>query len=200
MRKAADHLGRNDPKLKTVIKQAGLCKIEPHKDYYRQLVRSVIGQQLSVKAAATIFERFKALFSSDFPSPDQILVTTHDKLRSVGLSQAKASYVRDLAQHIVDGQLELEKFDSMSNDEIIAELTAVKGIGEWTAHMFLMFAMARLDVLAVGDLGIKIGVKKLYGLKQLPTAEQIRELADKNNWHPYETVACWYVWHSKDNA
>lgn len=199
MQKAADHLSNNDERLKPVIEQAGLCEIRPHKDYYRELVESIISQQLSIKAAATILDRFKALFPTEFPSPDQILVTPHEKLRSAGLSNAKAHYVRDLARHIVDGELVLERFDSMTNAQIITELTAVKGIGEWTAHMFLMFAMARLDVLAVGDLGIKVGIQKLYGLDALPTAEQITKLSHKNHWHPYETVACWYIWHSKDN-
>jgi DNA-3-methyladenine glycosylase II len=133
------------------------------------------------------------------PAPDQILVTPDEKLRKVGLSGAKVSYVKSLAEHIRDGKLELEKLNKLSNSEISRELTAVKGIGEWTTHMFLMLAMARLDVLAVGDLGIKAGIQKLYGLPALPTPEQIEKIAKKNKWHPYETVACWYVWHSKDS-
>lgn len=199
MQKAAAHLSRNDPVLKPIIKRAGLCTIRPHKDYYWELVDSIISQQLSVKAARTIEGRFIALFPSNPPTPDQILVTDHEKLRSAGLSNAKANYVRDLAQHIIDGKLELEKFDRLSNDEIIAELTAVKGVGEWTAHMFLMFAMARLDVLAVGDLGIRAGIRDLYKLKDLPDADKIKAIAKKYRWHPYETVACWYIWHVKDN-
>ncbi len=199
MQKAADHLAKNDPVLATVVKQAGLCTIKPHKDYYWELVDSIISQQLSIKAAKTIETRFLALFPGSLPSPDQILITPHKTLRSAGMSNAKASYVRALAQHIVDGKLELEKFDNLTNEEIIAELTAVKGIGEWTAHMFLMFAMARLDVLAVGDLGIRSGIQKLYGIKILPDGEKIRSIAKKYKWHPYETVACWYIWHAKDN-
>ena len=200
MQQAADHLSKHDMRLAAVIKKTGLCTIRPHSDYYRELVESIISQQLSIKAAASITERFKALFPSNFPTPDQILITSHEKLRGVGLSNAKANYVRDLAQHIVDGRLTLEQFDSLTNEEIITELTAVKGIGEWTAHMFLMFAMARLDVLAIGDLGIKVGVQRLYGLEQLPSADDISAIAKKYHWHPYETVACWYVWHSKDQS
>jgi DNA-3-methyladenine glycosylase II len=198
MKKAAQHLSRHDAVLAPVIERVGLCRIRPHKNYYQELVESIISQQLSVKAADTIFKRFLDLFGGKFPAPARILVTEHEKMRGVGLSNAKASYVRDLAQHIVDNKLELEKFDRLSNEEIIAELTAVKGIGEWTAHMFLMFAMARLDVLAVGDLGIRVGMQELYGLKSLPDAAEITKIATKNQWHPYETVACWYVWHRAD--
>lgn len=198
MSKAANHLAANDSVLKPVIKHAGLCTIRPHKDYYGELVDSIISQQLSIKAAATILGRFKYLFGGKLPSPDQILASEHEDLRRAGLSGAKANYVRDLAQHIVSGKLELEKFDNLSNEEIIKELTAVKGIGEWTAHMFLMFAMARLNVLAVGDLGIRAGIQKLYSLNYLPAVKEIEKIARKNNWHPYETVACWYIWHAKD--
>lgn len=195
MKKAARHLSAHDPVLKPVVQQVGLCRIRPHRNYYQELVESIISQQLSIKAADTIFGRFKDLFGGKFPAPAKILVTEHDAMRGVGLSNAKARYVKDLAQHIVDGELELEKFDVLSNAEITVELTAVKGIGEWTAHMFLMFAMARLDVLAVGDLGIRAGIQELYGLKTLPDAKKIEVIAKKNQWHPYETVACWYVWH-----
>ena len=199
MRQAADHLAANDRVMADVISRAGLCTIKPHKDYYGELVDSIISQQLSVKAAATILGRFKALFGDKLPTPDQILVIGHDDLRSAGLSNAKAKYIKSLAEHVMSGQLELEKFDRLSNAEIIKELTAVNGIGEWTAHMFLMFAMARLDILAVGDLGIRSGIRQLYDLDHLPDASEIRSIAEENNWHPYETVACWYIWHAKDN-
>ena len=198
MRKAADHLATNDPVLAPVIKRAGLCTIVPHTDYYWELVDGIISQQLSVKAAAAIEKRFQELFKSEVPAPEQILKASYEELRGVGLSNAKANYVHDLAQHIVDGKLDLNNLDSMSNDAIVAELTKVKGIGEWTAHMFMMFAMGRLDILAVGDLGIKNGIKILYNLKYLPTPEQIIQLAEQNTWAPYESVACWYIWHAKD--
>lgn len=200
MQKSAEHLSQHDPVLAPVIKQAGLCTIRPHQDYYWELVDSIISQQLSTKAAATIEKRFLDLFPGPLPLPEQILSTPHETLRSVGLSNAKANYIRDLAQHIVDSRLELDKLDDLSNEEIIEELTAVKGIGEWTAHMFLMFAMARLNVLATGDLGIKSGIKILHNMKHLPNEIEIKKLAKKYNWAPYETVACWYIWHAKDNA
>jgi DNA-3-methyladenine glycosylase II len=202
MQEAANHLAKNDPVLAPVIKRAGLCTIRPVKaeDYYWELVDAIISQQLSVKVAHSIEERFKALYPGALPTPDQILVTPDEKLRQVGLSQAKVKYVKSLAEHIREGKLELELLNKLSNLEASRELTAVKGIGEWTAHMFLMFAMARLDVLAVGDLGIRAGIQKLYSLPSLPAPEEITELAEKNNWHPYESVACWYIWHSKDNS
>jgi DNA-3-methyladenine glycosylase II len=202
MRKAADHLANNDPVLAPVIARVGFCTIRPvsPEDYYWELVDAIISQQLSVKAASSIEERFKALYPGSLPAPDQILVTSDEKLRKVGLSRAKVSYVKSLAQHMRNGELELEKLNKLSNLQVSRELTAVKGIGEWTAHMFLMFAMARLDVLAVGDLGIKSGAQKLYNLSTLPTPEQITELAKQNSWHPYESVACWYIWHAKDNT
>jgi DNA-3-methyladenine glycosylase II len=201
MQKAAEHLAKNDPVLKPVLNSAGLCTIRPvqPEDYYWELVDAIISQQLSVKAARAIEERFKALYPGSLPTPNQILVTPDEELRSIGLSGAKVKYVKSLAEHIRDGKLELELLNKLSNLEVGRELTAVKGIGEWTAHMFLMFAMARLDVLAVGDLGIKQGVQKLYNLPSLPSPEQITKLSKVNNWHPYETVACWYIWHAKDN-
>jgi DNA-3-methyladenine glycosylase II len=201
MQKAAEHLAKNDPVLKPVLNSAGLCTIRPvqPEDYYWELVDAIISQQLSVKAARAIEERFKSLYPGSLPTPNQILVTPDEELRSVGLSGAKVKYVKSLAEHIRDGKLELELLNKLSNLEVGRELTAVKGIGEWTAHMFLMFAMARLDVLAVGDLGIKQGVQKLYNLPSLPSPEQITKLSKVNNWHPYETVACWYIWHAKDN-
>lgn len=200
LKQAAEYLTAHDAILKPVIEAVGLCTIRPHKNYYQELVDSIISQQLSIKAAATIFKRFKDLFGGEFPAPEDILKKDIDELRSVGLSRGKAMYVRDLAQHVVDGKVKFDHLDSLSNEEIIKELTAVKGIGEWTAHMFMMFCMGRMDVLAHGDLGIKNGVERLYGLKKQPDAATIQRIAKKNKWHPYETVACWYVWKSLDNA
>lgn len=198
-RAAAKHLSEHDPVLAPIIAKAGLCTMRPHKNYYQELVESIISQQLSVKAAASILKKFVALFGGTFPSPEQMLDKDVETYRTVGLSRNKAMYIRDLAQHVIDGTVKFEHLDALSNDEIIAELTAVKGIGEWTAHMFMMFCMGRPDVLAYGDLGIRNGIQKLYGLKKLPDAAAIQRIARKNNWHPYESAACWYVWHSLDN-
>ncbi len=193
-------LGERDEHLAPVIARAGLCTIRPHHDYYQALANSIIGQQLSVKAAATIKQRFVALFGGEFPTPERILEIPLEQLRAAGLSRSKAAYIQDLAQHIVDGSLSFDKLDQQSNEAIVQTLTAVKGIGEWTAHMFLMFCVGRTDVLATGDLGIRNGVRALYQLDHLPSPQEITELATEHGWHPYETIACWYIWHSLDNA
>lgn len=198
-RTAADYLAAHDPILAPVIQQYGLCNIRQHKDYYKELVDSIISQQLSVKAAAAIEKRFVDLFGGVYPTPEQILQRDVEEFRSAGLSYAKGKYVRDIAQHIVDGKLVLDNFDDLSNEEIIRELVAVKGVGEWTAHMFLMFCMGRSDILPVGDLGIKNGVRQLYGLSELPSPDDIRQIAQDNQWHPYESIASWYIWASLDN-
>jgi DNA-3-methyladenine glycosylase II len=198
-REAAKVLAERDPVLAPVIAKAGLCDMAAHTNYYEALVGEIIGQQLHVKAAASIRERFVQLFGGTFPQPAAILEKDIEQLRSVGLSRAKATYIRDLAQHVVDGRVQFDHLDSLSNEDIITELSAVKGIGEWTAHMFLMFCMGRPDVLAYGDLGVRSGIKKLYGLEELPTPKAVQELAKANHWDPFESVVCWYIWYSLDN-
>lgn len=193
---AADHLAANDAVLAPIIKQIGLCTIRPHNNYYWELVDSIISQQISIKAAASIERRFQDLFGSKVPAPEQILKKSLDELRGVGLSRPKAGYVRDLAEHIVSGKLKLDSFEKLSNEEIAKELIAVKGIGEWTAHMFLMFSLARTDILPVGDLGVRNSIKRLYGYDHLPEAQEIKELSAKNHWKPYESIASWYLWQS----
>ena len=195
----ANYLAENDAVLAPIIARFGPPTIAAHGNYYQELVESIISQQLSVKAAATITKRFVALFGESFPTPEQILAKDTETLRSAGLSGAKANYVRDLAQHVVDGTVQFDTLDTMSNAEIIAELTAVKGIGEWTVHMFLIFCMGRTDVLAYGDLGVRNGIMKLYGLKTLPDKATVQSIAEEHHWHPYESYACWYIWKSLDN-
>ena len=195
------HLSKKDSVLLEVIEKAGLPTITPHKNYYQELVGSIISQQLSVKAASTILKRFVNLFDgTDFPTPDQILRVDTEQLRGVGLSRQKDSYIQDLALKVLDRTVKFTHLDGLTNDEIIAELTQIKGVGVWTVHMFLMFCMGRLDVLPIGDLGIKNGIRKLYDLDHSPTPDEITAIAKKNNWHPYESVASWYVWHSLDNT
>jgi DNA-3-methyladenine glycosylase II len=197
---AAKYLSDQDPILASVIQRAGIAKITPHKNYYQELVESTVSQQLSVKAAATIFKRFLALFpGSEFPTPDLILQKDIEDLRGVGLSRQKGSYIQDLALKVIEGTVKFNHLDTLSNDDIIAELTQIKGVGVWTVHMFLIFCMGRLDVLPIGDLGIKNGIAKLYGFERSPTADEILSIAEKNHWAPYESVASWYVWHSLDN-
>lgn len=197
---AAEHLQSADPVLRPVIERYGLCTIRPNNAYYQELVDAIISQQLSVHAARSIEGRFRELFGGVFPVPEQILELDVETLRGIGFSRAKANYVLDLAQHVVDGKVQFEYLDSLSNDEVIAELTAVKGIGNWTAHMFLMFCMGRTDILPIGDLGIRNGIRRLYNLEDAPTPDQVTELAAQNKWHPYESIASWYIWQSLDNA
>jgi len=196
---AAAHLSQWDPVLAPVIARAGWCTITPHRDYYRALASSIISQQLSVKAADTIEARFCELFGGSFPTPAAILTRTVDELRPAGLSRQKATYIHDLAQHVEDGKVQFDQLDQLGNSEIITMLTDVKGVGEWTVHMFLMFCMGRPDVLAYGDLGIRNAIGKLYGLETAPTPAEVQALAAKHHWHPYETIACWYLWYSLDN-
>lgn len=190
---------KKDPVLAPVLRAYKPCSITAHDNYYRELVESIIGQQLSVKAAATINQRFVALFGGDFPWPQAILQKTIEELRTAGLSNAKAQYVRNVAQHIVDGKLDFAAFNTMSNDEVVAQLTAIKGVGQWTAHMFLIFCMARSDVLPTGDLGVRSGIMKLYKLEQLPSPAEMQAIAQQRGWHPYESIASWYMWVSLDN-
>lgn len=197
---AANHLSKVDEILRPIIQEHGLCTIRPNTDYYQELVDAIISQQLSVYAARSIEKRFRELFGGTFPTAEQILTTDIETLRGIGFSRAKAAYVLDLAQHIVDGKVQFEHLDTLSNDEVITELTAVKGIGTWTAHMFLMFCMGRTDILPSGDLGIRNGIRKLYGFAEAPTPAQIADVAANNQWHPYESIASWYIWQALDNA
>lgn len=198
LEKATEQLAENDPILAAIIKRSEPCGIRPHTDYFRALAGSIIGQQLSVKAAATIRDRFAKLGCSGFPTPDATIIFSEEQLRAVGLSRAKAVYVKDLAQHVSDGRLDLEKLPPMTNEEIIVAVTDVKGVGEWTAHMFLIFCLGRLDVLPTGDLGIRKGMQVLYGLTEMPSPLEMMRISEKNKWRGYESVASWYIWRSLD--
>jgi DNA-3-methyladenine glycosylase II len=200
MNKALTHLSDNDEVMRRLIADYPAPSFEKHTNYYHELVDSIISQQLSVKAARAIGERFKQLFAGAMPTPEQLLQVDVEELRAVGLSRPKARYIHDLARKIIDGEIRFDTLDAMSNQEIIDELTKVKGIGEWTVHMFLMFCMARLDVLPIGDLGIRNGIQKLYGFDGVPTPEEVSIVAEKQNWRPYESVASWYVWQSLENV
>lgn len=200
LKEASQYLSHVDPHLGSIIALAGIPTITPHKNYYPALVESIVSQQLSVKAAATILKRFLTLFpGDDFPTPGHILEKDTEILRSVGLSRQKGTYIQDLAVKVIEGTVRFDHLDALSNEEVITELTQIKGVGVWTVHMFLMFCMGRLDVLPTGDLGIRNGLYTLYGLAQKPTPDEIMQLAKAHHWHPYETVASWYIWHSLDN-
>lgn len=199
LKQAAEHLSAHDPRLGEVIAGAPLPTFSPHKNYYQELVESIISQQLSVKAARTILDRFKALFTADFPEPADILSKDIETYRAVGLSRQKTSYIQDLALKVIEGTVTFGHLDSLSNQEVIDELIQIKGVGLWTIHMFLIFCMGRLDVLPTGDLGIKNGMQKLYELPSRPVEADMQAIALTYKWHPYESVASWYVWHSLDN-
>lgn len=192
------HLKNSDARLAAVIDAHPRPTFRPHTDYYRELVESIISQQLSVKAAATIYKRFVDSYDH-FPQPHDILESSDEGLRSVGLSGQKARYIRDLATKVTDGSVRFDHLDQLNNDDIVAELTAVKGIGEWTVHMFLIFCMGRFDVLPTGDLGIRNATARLYELPTV-TPVDVTRIAQENGWHPYESIASWYLWKSLDNA
>ena len=199
LQQAQQHLASHDPILAELIARYGDCTITPHTNYYGELVSAIIGQQLSEKAGATIYKRFLGLFDNKMPTPAQIIAVDTEAVRDIGCSYSKVGYMKDLAQHIIDGRLDLDHIASLPNDEVIRQLTAVKGIGEWSAHMFMMFSLGRLDVLPTGDLGVRKGMMMLYGLAELPKPAVMHQLATKNNWPPYQSIASWYMWQSLDN-
>jgi DNA-3-methyladenine glycosylase II len=197
---AESHLAKNDPQLAAVIKKYGPCSLTTHSDHYAELVSSIVGQQLSTKAGNTIWRRVLDVFDGKMPTPEQLIKVDTERLRACGVSYAKVGYMKDLATHIIDGRLNMPHISKLPNDEIIRELTAVKGIGQWSAHMFMIFSLGRLDILPVGDLGVRKGAMMLYGLKDLPNGKTLEKLAFDNSWSPYESVAAWYLWQSLDNA
>ncbi len=222
MRGAVNHLKKSDPVLAAIIARVGPPRVAQRPATFWALARSIVFQQLNGKAATTIFDRLEQLCrcgdgsstrparvedpgphdpapGTDSPfTPDAILALTNEQLRSVGLSKQKASYIRDLAQKTHSGELDFAALPALTDEEIIARLTAIKGIGVWTAQMFLMFALRRPNVMPTADYGIRAAIQKAYRLRQLPTPKQILKLA--RNWEPYCTVACWYLWRSVDVA
>jgi len=201
-RKAVGALRAADDVMARLIDEHGALVREDLKnerpgDAYGALLRSIVGQQLSTKAARTIYGRMLELFDGHAPSPLQLLAANPDDIRAAGLSRPKINYLRDLAQHVEDGELELERLDELSDEKIIEELTAVKGIGDWSAHMFLMFHLGRPDVLPVGDQGIRRAVQVQYRLRKLPDPKRLEKIA--RSWRPYRTLACLYLWSSLDN-
>ena len=198
--KATRLLARRDPVIGALMRKYGRCGLAANQhDPFAALVHAIISQQLSTKAAATIAARFTSLFGDPdgFPTPAEVDRMPDERLRAVGLSGQKLGYLRDLCRRIQDGSLPLDALGGMSDDEVIAALTAVKGIGRWTAEMFLMFRLHRPDVLPVGDLGIVKAVQRNYRLRKTPTAERLTRIGE--NWRPYRSIACWYLWRSLDN-
>jgi DNA-3-methyladenine glycosylase II len=195
-RRALNHLKQADPVMARLITAVGPCRfaaITDHSHFYH-ITRSIVFQQLSTLAARTIHGRFIALFDSPAPEPHAVARMSDEKLRGAGLSRQKASYIKDLAARVHAGELPLERIVSLTDEEIIAALTTVKGIGVWSAQMFLMFRLGRPDVLPVGDLGIQKGIQRAYGLRKLPKPARVLQIGKP--WAPHATIASWYLWRS----
>jgi DNA-3-methyladenine glycosylase II len=191
------HLSKADPVLARIIAEVGGLAIRPRRERFQALTRNIIFQQLAGAAANAIYGRFVGLFPGvEFPSPQQVLAKTDAELRGVGLSEKKALYIKDLAAHVRDGKLNFHRFHRMTDEEIIADLTQVKGIGRWTAEMFLMFNLGRPDVMPAGDLGVQNAVKRQYRMRQRPNRKSLLKHAER--WRPYRTAAAWYLWRSLD--
>ena len=201
---AVQALRAADPVLRELIDALPLEKVTDRRrgrpnDHYGALVRSIVGQQLSVKAARSIYERLTARYGGRTPTPQEVLDDDPDELRAAaGLSRGKVSFLRSLAEHVLSGELELERLDGLPDEDVIRELVAVKGLGLGTSHMFLMFHLPRPDVLAVGDLGIRRAVERLYGLDGPPDPPALEKIAEP--WRPHRTLASLYLWSSLDNA
>jgi DNA-3-methyladenine glycosylase II len=198
MRKAISHLKKSDPLLAAVIDKVGPCRIEYREPEFSTLVRSIVYQQLSGKVASVIFERFLQLLPKKKLTARAVLTLSLADLRSAGLSNAKAAYILDLAEKTEARMIKFQDLPALSDEEVIAILTQVKGVGVWTAHMFLIFALQRPNVLPVGDLGVRSAIKKVYGLEELPKPAEVERIAA--TWHPHCTVAAWYLWRSLDGA
>lgn len=189
---------RRDPILAAIIRQHGPCGLAEAAgvDYFSALARSIVFQQLSTRAASTIHARLLALMPGGLPTPDALAAITDEQFRTAGISRQKAGYLRDLCDKVLNDEVSLDGVEDLDDEAVIAALTRVKGIGRWTAEMFLMFRLQRPDVLPVGDLGILTAVQRAYGLRKRPTPERLRKLGDA--WKPYRSIACWYLWRSLD--
>lgn len=202
-KKARAELAAADPTMATLIERIGTIdlatrlkrrKEERPADAYGALLRAIVGQQLSTKAARTIYLRVLDLFDGTTPTPEQLLEASEADLRGAGLSGRKTEYIRDLASHVLSGELELDRLDQLSDEEVIEEIVAVRGLGQWTAEMFLMFHLERPDVLSGGDLGIRKAVQIEYGLEEMPAPQRVIEIGEA--WRPHRSLASLYLWES----
>jgi DNA-3-methyladenine glycosylase II len=204
---ARRQLAAADPAMAALIERIGKIDLktrlrrrseERPPDAYGALLRAIVGQQLSTKAARTIYLRVCDLFGGTTPSPEQLLEASEKDLRAAGLSGRKVEYIRDLAAHVLSGELELDRLDELSDEEAIAEMVAVRGLGQWTAEMFLLFHLERPDVLSGGDLGIRKAVQIEYGLEEMPAPQQVLEIGEA--WRPHRSLASLYLWESLANV
>jgi len=197
MRKAINHLKKSDPVLRAIIERVGPFRMEFGPPEFATLAEAIVYQQLHGKAAATIFGRLKAAAKEDPLTPESILKLRPAKMRAIGLSKQKLTYIRELARMTRDGHIDFDHFPGLEDAAVIEKLTKVKGVGVWTVQMFLIFALRRLDVLPTGDLGVRAAIKKAYGLEELPKPAEMEKIAAA--WRPYCSVASWYLWRSLDN-
>jgi len=195
MRKAVLHLRKSDPVLRAIIERIGPYKMVFGEPVFHSLAEAIVYQQLNGKAAVTIFKRFAAL-AGDPLTPAGILKLKPEQMRSAGLSKQKTSYLFDMAARAHRGDLNFARLPEMSDDEVIEHLTQVKGVGVWTAHMFLMFSLRRPNILPTGDYGIRVAIQKAYKKRKLPKPELMEKIAQP--WVPYRSIACWYLWQSLD--
>jgi len=198
MKKAIQHLRQADSTLAAIMQRSGPCKMTFSEPTFPTLVRSIVYQQLHGKAALSIFTRLEGALSAGSITPEAILKLRPQKMRSLGLSQGKTTYIRELARATRDGQVQFEGLPALSDDEVIQQLTQVKGIGVWTSHMFLMFALRRPNILPVGDLGVRMAMKKAYELPELPKPAEMEKIAAP--WRPYCSIASWYMWRSLEGG
>ena len=195
MRKAINHLKKCDPVLRAIIERVGPFRMEYGTPQFASLAEAIVYQQLNGKAAETIFKRFAAL-AGDPLTPKGILKLSDEQLRGVGLSKQKSTYLKDLAAKTAAGVLDFSRLPELPDEEVIEHLTQVKGIGVWTAHMFLIFSLRRLNVLPTGDYGVQMALKRHYRKRKLPKPKDMEKIA--RAWEPYRSVACWYMWRSLD--
>ena len=193
MKKAVDHLKKSDAILASIISQVGTCQIAYREPTFEMLARAIVFQQLSGKAARTIYGRLEEAAGGKL-TPEAIQTLSVGEMRRAGLSRQKLGYIRDLAEHAISGKVDFALLPGMSDEEVIAALTDIKGVGVWTAHMFLIFSLRRPNVLPVGDLGVRTAIQRLYRKRKLPTPKQVEQIA--KDWHPYCSYAAWYLWRS----
>jgi len=188
------HFKKRDPKMANVIQKVGPFRLRRNRNYFVVLCRSIVSQQISTAAAETIYTRFQKLFDGYVPTPERVAGVKDAPLRAAGLSRQKSAYLKDLSHRFLDGTIRPRQLNYLGNEEVIDRLTQVHGIGRWTAEMFLIFSLNRLDVLPVDDLGLRVAVQNIYGMKARPDAKRLHAIGSK--WSPLETVATWYAWRS----
>jgi DNA-3-methyladenine glycosylase II len=194
--KILKHFDLRDPVIAELVREIGPFRLKKNRKYFQVLCKAIISQQISIHAAESVTTRFWQLFDDRAPSPESVWEMPESILKGAGLSRQKVAYLKDLGKHFVEKTIRPHRLPYLSNEDVVEQLTGVYGIGPWTAQMFLIFSLNRMDVLPVADLGLQIAIQKLYGMKNRPTIKKIRVLGTR--WHPYETVATWYGWRKID--